>query len=416
MARNGSGTYVLPAGQPVVTNTTISSTTFNTLTSDLATALTTSVCTDGQTPMTAALNMGTHKINNVVDGTLSTDAATKSQVDASTSAASAALSSAVSTLNASLATSKESIMGRNYLHNGGMRIAQRATTYALTTSVAYGSMDRWFTYTNSTAAHTFNQVANTGGLRPYLARLGRNNGSSVTGGIFAGQVLETQDSIELAGNTVILSFMAKKGANFSSSGDTINVRLYTGTGTDQSATLMTTAAWTGSATPINASQVLTTTLTRYTFTAAIPDTVTQIGVQFLYVPTGTAGADDNFFFTEVQLEKSLNGGLVASTYEHVDYTDELNRCRRFYQAVNLSTASYTAAGSNILCGGPFPIKMRAAPTPAQIVNNYMFAAANVTTTTSTYFVDSSSLLAFRTATATGPCQFSEATGVSADFL
>lgn len=55
MARNGSGTYNLPAGQPVVTGTTISSTTFNTLTADLATALTQSISADGQTPITGPL-------------------------------------------------------------------------------------------------------------------------------------------------------------------------------------------------------------------------------------------------------------------------------------------------------------------------------------------------------------------------
>ena len=55
MARNGSGTYSLPAGQPVVTGTSISSTVFNTLTSDLASALTTSVSSDGQTPITGGL-------------------------------------------------------------------------------------------------------------------------------------------------------------------------------------------------------------------------------------------------------------------------------------------------------------------------------------------------------------------------
>ena len=36
MPRNGSGTYQLPAGQPVVTGTVISSSTFNTLTDSVA--------------------------------------------------------------------------------------------------------------------------------------------------------------------------------------------------------------------------------------------------------------------------------------------------------------------------------------------------------------------------------------------
>jgi hypothetical protein len=55
MSRNGSGTYNLPAGNPVVTGTTISSTWANNTLSDIATALTNSVSADGQTPITGAL-------------------------------------------------------------------------------------------------------------------------------------------------------------------------------------------------------------------------------------------------------------------------------------------------------------------------------------------------------------------------
>jgi len=76
MPRNGLGTYSLPAGQPVVTGTTISSSTFNTLTSDLATALTQSLCIDGQAVPTANLGMGGFKITNAAVGTATTDVAT----------------------------------------------------------------------------------------------------------------------------------------------------------------------------------------------------------------------------------------------------------------------------------------------------------------------------------------------------
>ena len=68
MSRNGSGTYTLPAGNPVVTGTTISSVWANSTLSDIANALTNSVAADGQTPMSGALNMATNDINNV--GTL----------------------------------------------------------------------------------------------------------------------------------------------------------------------------------------------------------------------------------------------------------------------------------------------------------------------------------------------------------
>ena len=74
MSRNGSGTYSLPAGNPVVTATTISSSWANSTMNDLAAALTDSVAADGQTPMTGNLDLNTHKIVNLVAGTASGDA------------------------------------------------------------------------------------------------------------------------------------------------------------------------------------------------------------------------------------------------------------------------------------------------------------------------------------------------------
>jgi len=74
MSRNGSGTYSLPAGNPVVTSTTISSTWANNTMNDLAAALTDSVAADGQTPMTGNLDLNTHKIVNLVAGSAAGDA------------------------------------------------------------------------------------------------------------------------------------------------------------------------------------------------------------------------------------------------------------------------------------------------------------------------------------------------------
>ena len=81
MSRNGSGTYSLPAGNPVVTGTTIASTWANNTLSDIASALTDSVAADGQTPMTGNLNLSSNKIVNVSDPTLAQDAATKNYSD-----------------------------------------------------------------------------------------------------------------------------------------------------------------------------------------------------------------------------------------------------------------------------------------------------------------------------------------------
>ena len=81
MSRNGSGTYNLPAGNPVVTGTTISTTWANTTLTDIGSALTGSVASDGQTPMTGSLNMNSNAIANLANPTANQDAATKVYVD-----------------------------------------------------------------------------------------------------------------------------------------------------------------------------------------------------------------------------------------------------------------------------------------------------------------------------------------------
>jgi hypothetical protein len=82
---NGSGTFQLNSGGlPYVTGTTISSTTANNLNTDLATGLSTAICKDGQTTITANLPMGTFRHTNVGAATARTDYARASQVQDST--------------------------------------------------------------------------------------------------------------------------------------------------------------------------------------------------------------------------------------------------------------------------------------------------------------------------------------------
>lgn len=81
MSRNGSGTYSLPAGNPVVTGTTISSTWANTTLTDIANALTGSLASDGQTTASGNLNMGTYQVVNAGDPTTAQALATKNYVD-----------------------------------------------------------------------------------------------------------------------------------------------------------------------------------------------------------------------------------------------------------------------------------------------------------------------------------------------
>lgn len=80
MPFNGSGTYSLPAGNPVVANTTASSTVRNNSLNDIATALSNCVTKDGQSTPTANIPMGGYEVTNVGDGTALTSAATVKQL------------------------------------------------------------------------------------------------------------------------------------------------------------------------------------------------------------------------------------------------------------------------------------------------------------------------------------------------
>jgi hypothetical protein len=80
MPYNGSGTYSLPAGNPVVTGAAISSTTTNNTNSDIATALTNCMTRDGQSPPTENIPMGGNKLTGLASGTASGDALQYGQI------------------------------------------------------------------------------------------------------------------------------------------------------------------------------------------------------------------------------------------------------------------------------------------------------------------------------------------------
>lgn len=80
MARNGAGTYSLPAGNPVTTGTTISSTWANNTLNDISSALTASIANDGQTTPVANLTMGGYIHTNVGNATVRTNYSAAGQV------------------------------------------------------------------------------------------------------------------------------------------------------------------------------------------------------------------------------------------------------------------------------------------------------------------------------------------------
>lgn len=280
---------------------------------------------------------------------------------------------------------------RNLIINGDMRVAQRGTSGALTTAYTYLSIDRFAATQSGTASGVFAQVAAGLSGFSYAAKIGRTAASSNLGNLSIRSALETVNSVSMQGQQVTFSFYAKAGANYSAPSSSLVPLLYTSTGTDQS--VDTFNSWTGAATPINTSTVITTSWVRYSFTGAIPSSTTQIGIAIIYQPTGTAGADDNLYITGIQVEV----GSVATPFENIPYNLSLGMCQRYYEksfptatapAQNLGIAASGAtrfiagkAGATAQFGHvKFSVTKRAAPT-AIVFYNPSAANAQVRDTT-----------------------------------
>jgi hypothetical protein len=87
-------------------------------------------------------------------------------------------------------------------------------------------------------------------------------------------------------------------------------------------------------------------------------------VQFFATPVGTAGANDWFEITEIQVE----AGSVASPFERVDYGRQLIQCQRYYQRCgNGFAGSFDGSTTvTIAINEKFTQTMRAAPTIAAV--------------------------------------------------
>jgi len=127
MSRNGSGTYSLPAGNPVVTGTTIASTWANNTLTDIASALTDSLAADGQTTATGNLQMGNNRITGLATPTVSTDAVTKAYADALVSGGTGSFTTLTVTGTTTLATALTGVLKGT---SGVVSVATAGTDYA----------------------------------------------------------------------------------------------------------------------------------------------------------------------------------------------------------------------------------------------------------------------------------------------
>jgi hypothetical protein len=224
-------------------------------------------------------------------------------------------------------TTRPAVGFRNRIINGDMRIFQRATNGTTLNSLAY-ALDRMWMFSGLGVAATGSQVTSTGlsGF-PNAMRMQRNSGNTGTTGLYVGQVIETSNCQDLAGQTISISFWARAGANFSSTSSALTVGAFTGTGTDQGIASAIASTWTGLASATIGTATITTSWQKFAFTYSVPAGTNEISLYIFESPTGTAGANDYFDITGVQLE----AGSTATEFERRPIGMELALCQRYYE-------------------------------------------------------------------------------------
>jgi len=228
---------------------------------------------------------------------------------------------------------------RNVLINGDFRVWQRGTSITVTTGSPY-TADRWCVTPGGTANFSASrQTASLDGFQ-YCLRLQRTASNTNTSALYLSQPVETVTSIPLANKQVSFSFYARAGANFSAASSALNVRLVTGTGTDGN---YLAATLTGQAIPLDTTATLTTSFQRFTYSVFVPSGVNQVQPVFFYTPVGTAGANDYFDVTGVQLEQNYS----LTPFEQRPIGVELALCQRYYYVIPRTADIY----SDILSGG-----------------------------------------------------------------
>lgn len=244
---------------------------------------------------------------------------------------------------------------RNRIINGAMQIWQRGTSNTGTPSTVCTTADRWAFYSPSSSMTSSQSTSAPTGFQ-YSLKVQRPASAVTTTAIYAYQVVESVNMLDMAGQTVTLSFWAKAGANFSPVGNVFTAVINTGTVADQGAA-SGLGGWTGAATPGVLNQTLTTTWTNYSVTCVIPANALELDVVFYYNPTGTAGADDAFYITGVQLEV----GSVATPFERRLYGQELALCQRYFCALYPSRPAWCST-SFVMIPITWPVSMRTVPT------------------------------------------------------
>jgi hypothetical protein len=205
------------------------------------------------------------------------------------------------------------------------------------------------------------------GSNKFALRISRTSGDTQTNALNLYQPIEQTISQSLAGGNATLSFILGTGANISSlTGHAVNIYYQTSL-TDQGVG----GAWTAIGVQLFSVTANAIYGARQGYTFAIPVGATQLMVQVSFAVTGTAGADESFYITEIQLEP----GSVAAAFERRPIGIELALCQRYFeksynQADPPGTAGYITQGgaflgvniSDAIGNTQFSVPKRAIPT------------------------------------------------------
>jgi len=243
---------------------------------------------------------------------------------------------------------------RNRIINGSMDISQRGTAFS---NAGGYTLDRWYiNRTGGVTGVTAGQTYGAFSTKKNWAYVQRDSGNTLTAAAVMYQPIEGINCRDLAGTSVTVSFTLGTGGSLSSTTSNVQCSMsYQTTTTD--------IGLAGSWTPLSTTMFSVpsnTQPTRYTATFAIPSTATQLLPYLQFTFAGTAGADDRYYVTEIQLEP----GTVATPFERRSYGAELALAYRYFQKRDFTAngwiVSATKSIGNIGFGTPF----RASPSSA----------------------------------------------------
>jgi hypothetical protein len=274
------------------------------------------------------------------------------------------------------------VAGKNFIINGGFDNWQRGTSF-VSTGLAY-TADRFQIALGTMTSGTITTTRQSAGLAGfnYALRFQRNSGATTTGNGYLTYSLDSLNTIALQGKTITVSFYARAGANYSPSGSGLFFVSNTGTGTDENIN----NGYTGQSTIGSTTTTLTTSWQRFSYTYSVSSTAQEIGFYWQYTGVGTAGANDYYDITGLQLEI----GSVATPFSRAGGTlqGELAACQRYYFRSTFATTGdfcYIGTGTNVntvIIPCPTPVTMRTTPSAVDYSNLRVYDGTNAATTVS----------------------------------